>query len=396
MAASASDTRGPSSTLFLPNFCESRAVLAVVLIVELVALMFAISRHTLHASFWLDLAGSSLFLLWIGLTCAAVLCRARAWLHTLPAIRASLIAMALMLACVGVISEIVFQIGRWWSNGVPGVNLAFPTDHGGFMLRSLGVGFIVSALALRYFYVSAEWKRVVEMEALARIRALQARIRPHFLFNSMNTIAALTRSSPERAEQAVEDLADLFRASLSDANARISLKDEIEIARTHERIEQLRLRDRLRVHWDVDELPMRVEVPSLILQPLLENAVYHGIEPSSEPGVVSINVFLSRGEVHMILRNPYRKDGGRHHSGNKMALGNVKERLALHFDAEASLESRVTKDGYEVHIRLPYRTSAHPDVARAEQRATDAPPRAKRSGTDLRASNLLGRLLAHA
>ena len=99
-----------------------------------------------------------------------------------------------------------------------------------------------------------------------------------------------------------------------------------------------------------------------MLQPLLENAVYHGIEPESTPGTVSINLFLSRGEVHAILKNPYRANGGRHHSGNKMALDNVKERLALHFDAEASLESRVTKDGYEVHIRMPYRASA-PDVA---------------------------------
>ena len=137
----------------------------------------------------------------------------------------------------------MFQVGRCWSARRAGRRASsFPTDHAGFLLRNLGVGFIVSALALRYFYVSAEWKRSIEMEALARIRALQARIRPHFLFNSMNTIAALTRSSPERAEQAVEDLADLFRASLSDANARISLKDEIDIARTHQRIEQLRLR----------------------------------------------------------------------------------------------------------------------------------------------------------
>jgi len=110
--------------------------------------------------------------------------------------------------------------------------------------------------------------------------------------------------------------------------------------------------------------------------------VYHGIEPSSEPGVVSINVFLTRGEVHAILKNPYRKDGGRHHSGNKMALANVRERLALHFDAEARLDSRVTKDGYEVHIRLPYRTAdpdaisdqpqAAPQVARAQRKVNGA------------------------
>src|SRR5512138_3833366 len=124
MAASASDTRGPSSRLFLPDFCESRAVLAVVLIVELVALMFAISRQALHNNFWLDLAGSSLFLLWIGLTCAGVLCRTRAWLHRLPATQASLIAIAMLLGCVGAISELVYQLGTFWSRGLPGVNVA--------------------------------------------------------------------------------------------------------------------------------------------------------------------------------------------------------------------------------------------------------------------------------
>jgi two-component system sensor histidine kinase AlgZ len=354
MAASASDTRGPRSTLFLPDFCESRAVLAVVLIVELVALMFALSRQALHGRFWLDLAGSSLFLLWIGLTCAGVLCRARAWLHTQPATKASLIAMAMMLGCVGVISELVYQTGRFWSLGLPGVNVVFPTDHVGFLLRSLGVGFIVSALALRYFYVSAEWKRSVEMEALARIRALQARIRPHFLFNSMNTIAALTRTSPESAEQAVEDLADLFRASLSDANARISLKDEIEIARTHERIEQLRLRERLRVTWDVDGLPMRVEVPSLILQPLLENAVYHGIEMLPAGGLVSIVGKRVGSMLHIEVRNPIPAQAGYgEREGNRMALENIRQRLELAWPGRARVETELAGNEFCARLIFP-------------------------------------------
>lgn len=354
MAASVSDTRGTSSTLFLPDFCESRAVLAVVLIVELVALMFAISRQALHDNFWVDLAGSSLFLLWIGLTCVGVLCRTRTWLHTLPATQASLIAMALLLACVGVISELVFQLGHFWSRGVPGVNVAFPTEHSSFLLRSLGVGFIVSALALRYFYVSAEWKRSIEMEALARIRALQARIRPHFLFNSMNTIAALTRSSPERAEQAVEDLADLFRASLSDATARISLKDEIEIARTHERIEQLRLRDRLRVKWDVDGLPMRTEVPSLILQPLLENAVYHGIEMLPDGGAVSIVGKRVDGMLQIEVRNPIpAQQGYGEREGNRMALENIRQRLELAWPGRARVETEQSAGEFCARLVFP-------------------------------------------
>jgi two-component system, LytTR family, sensor histidine kinase AlgZ len=104
-------------------------------------------------------------------------------------------------------------------------------------------------------------------------------------------------------------------------------------------------------------MPGDALVPPLMLQPLLENAVYHGIEPSSAPGVVSINIFLKSGDVHAILRNPYQAEGGRHHAGNKMALANIRERLKLHFDAEGTLESRVRDAAYEVHIRIPYRTA---------------------------------------
>ncbi len=255
-------------------------------------------------------------------------------------------------------------------------------------------GLAASAMLLAYFHLRA--RALSPAIAEARLQALQARIRPHFLFNSINAVLSLVRSDPARAEIALQDMADLFRVLMRDNRELAPLGDELELCRQYLELEQLRLGERLTVDWNLKSMPADALVPPLVLQPLLENAVYHGIEPSSEPGIVSVNVFLSRGEVHAILRNPYRKDGGRHHSGNKMALGNVRERLALHFDAEASLESRVTKDGYEVHIRLPYRTSAKPDVARTEaRRPADTPPRAKRHGNGLRSSNLLGRSLAN-
>ena len=191
----------------------------------------------------------------------------------------------------------------------------------------------------------------------ARLQALQARIRPHFLFNSINAVLSLVRGEPQRAETALQDMADLFRVLMRDNRDLTSLADEVELCRQYLELEQLRLGDRLQVEWNVKSMPGDALVPPLVLQPLLENAVYHGIEPSSAPGTVSINLFLTRGEVHAILKNPYRTEGGGHHLGNKMALANVRERLALHFDAEASLVSRITKDAYEVHIRMPYRTT---------------------------------------
>jgi two-component system sensor histidine kinase AlgZ len=364
MAASASETRGPT-TAFLPNFCESRAILAVVLIVELVALVFAIARQALHSNFWVDLASSSLFLLWVGLTSAAVLCRARPWLHTRPAAQASLIALGLLVATVGIVSELVFQVGRLLGAGLPGPGEVFPVDHAGFLLRNMTVGFIVSALALRYFYVSTEWKRSIEMEAVARIRALQARIRPHFLFNSMNTIAALTRSSPASAEQAVEDLADLFRASLSDANARIALEDELEIARTHQRIEQLRLGERLEVHWDIGQLPMRAQVPSLIVQPLLENAVYHGIEMLPKGGTVSIVGRRDGDTLRIEIRNPITPQAGYgEREGNRMALENIRQRLELAWPGRTRVETEQSDGEFCARLIFPYAEAQ--DIARME------------------------------
>jgi two-component system, LytTR family, sensor histidine kinase AlgZ len=354
MAASEPDVRGRAPSFFLPDFCAPRAVLAVVLIVELVAIIFAIARQALHSNFWIDLATCSLFLLWVGLTCAAILCRARPWLQTFSAPRAALIAIALLVATVGVVSELVFQVGRLWGGDAIRADGLFPTDHAGFLLRNLAVGFIVSALALRYFYVSAEWKRSIEMEALARIRALQARIRPHFLFNSMNTIAALTRSSPERAEQAVEDLADLFRASLGDANLRIPLDEELEIARTHQRIEQLRLGERLQVHWDVDALPLDVEVPALIVQPLLENAVFHGVEMLERGGTVSIVGTRAGNMLQIEVRNPIPVGVGYgEREGNRMALENIRQRLELAWPRRARVETEQSEGEFCARLIFP-------------------------------------------
>ena len=161
-------------------------------------------------------------------------------------------------------------------------------------------------------------------------------------------------------------MADLFRVLMRDNRELVPLADEIELCRQYLGLEKLRLSDRLSVEWHLKNMPGDALVPPLMLQPLLENAVYHGIEPSSAPGVVSINIFLKGGDVHAILRNPYRADGGRHHAGNKMALANIRERLKLHFDAEGTLESRVRDAAYEVHIRIPYRTAKSASARLAE------------------------------
>jgi len=187
----------------------------------------------------------------------------------------------------------------------------------------------------------------------ARLQALQARIRPHFLFNSINAVLSLIRQDPRRAEDALEDMAELFRVLMADNRELTLLTREVELCRQYLGIEQLRLGSRLRVEWQLDAMPRDALVPPLVLQPLLENAVYHGIEPRLEPGTIVINIAAVHDELRAVLRNPYRPDGGRH-EGNRMALANIRERLALHFDAEANLSTRAGADSYEVRIVMPY------------------------------------------
>jgi two-component system sensor histidine kinase AlgZ len=223
------------------------------------------------------------------------------------------------------------------------------SGSGSGLLRRLLVTLIATAALLYYFRLLAKALSPAIVEA--RLQALQARIRPHFLFNSLNAVLSLMRTEPARAETALQDMADLFRVLMRDNRDLAPLADEVELCRQYLALEKLRLGDRLHVEWHLQSMPGDA--------PLLENAVYHGIEPSSEPGVVSINIFYKGGDVHALLRNPYRVDGGRHHGGNKMAMANVRERLKLHFDTEGSLESRVKADSYEVHLRMPYRTRTH-------------------------------------
>ena len=189
----------------------------------------------------------------------------------------------------------------------------------------------------------------------ARLQALQARIRPHFLFNSINAVLSLMRQDPRRAEQVIEDLAEMFRVLMADNRQLTPFSQEIALAKQYLNIEQLRLGERLQVEWDIEGFPDDALVPPLVLQPLLENAVYHGIEPRVEAGVISIQLRRDGDRVRVVLRNPYRPEND-HHTGNHMALANIRERLALHFDAEASIKTSAAEGSYEVHIVMPYIT----------------------------------------
>lgn len=214
---------------------------------------------------------------------------------------------------------------------------------------------ILSALiaGIVLYYLNLQQRAYSPAIAEARLQALQARIRPHFLFNSINAVLSLIRSQPKRAESALEDMADLFRVLMADNHDLVPLAKEIALCRQYLALEKLRLDDRLNIDWKIAQMPPDALIPPLILQPLLENAVYHGIEPLPHGGTITIEMMSKHNELNINIRNPYvaEKD---HHSGNKMALNNIKERLRLHFDLESSLKAEVHAQHYQVQIRIPY------------------------------------------
>jgi two-component system sensor histidine kinase AlgZ len=350
-ASAGSRLEASPDAFFIPDFCAPRMVFAVVLIAELVALTLALARA--DAPFLTELARISMFLQWLGLTNAALLCYSRKWLARLSVPRSSVVVFVLILLNTALISELALWLGTAFG---PAGLAERPGDHWPFLLRNAGIAVIVTALLLRYFFVTHQWQKHVRAEAQSRIQALQARIRPHFLFNSMNTIAALTRSDPQRAEEAVEDLADLFRATLRDSSAPLRLKEELEITRIYQRIEALRLGSRLAVTWDVGALPMRAFVPGLTVQPLLENAIYHGIEPLAQGGTVIISGRVAGGEVEIVVTNPVEPaaEGGESRSGNRLALDNIRQRLDLAYGGRGSLTIDRQPDRYRVTVRFPH------------------------------------------
>lgn len=343
----------PAQVFYLPDFCTSRAALAVVLIVELTALVLTLAHDSALLSFWSDLARTSVFLLWIGLTGAAMLCWIRGRIAQLSVPRGSMVVLGLMCGVVAVVSEAVYLAGHSDFIADAGAAGLFPQEHGSFVARNLAICFVITALALRYFYVTHQWRRNVEMQARARVHALQARIRPHFLFNSMNTIASLTRTNPALAEQAVQDLADLFRANLSEKRNTITLAQELEVAQIYQRIEKLRLGDRLQVTWNISSLPPLALVPGLLLQPLLENAIYHGVEPRTGGGTVTVNGELAGGLVTIVVRNPV-SDRENPRDGHGLALANIRERLTLMYGERALVKAGRFDNEYIVTLRFPH------------------------------------------
>ncbi len=336
---------------FIPNFCDVTVVFMLILLVELLALLLSLAPAS-SLGFWDRLAFISLFAQWLALMNASLLCVLKNWINRQSVeIASSISFMLMMLVTLALSGFVVFfgeQIGFFF------------TDNGDevlyFFIRIIAISTIIYAVMLRYFYVQHQWRENIEAQSHAQIQALKARIRPHFLFNSMNTIASLVRIDADKAEKAVEDLSDLFRASLKEETSH-TLKDELELTDSYVDIELLRLDERLKVEWQLDDKAMDIEVPALCLQPLVENAIYHGIEPIAEGGKIKISAQLENNRLCLSVSNPVNENNDMsRHKGNHMAQANIKTRLALMYGDEAEFTINTEATLYTVSIGIPVKT----------------------------------------
>ena len=339
---------------FLPNFCTGEVVFNVVVVAEMLAIVInlIIPRDFLGTSAFQDLILISLFIQWVALAGTAVLCYTRKYLNRLPNLRALGMAYLLLLLTTFVISEGAILL-LW---GVGRIDSPQPAWYVSFHILTLTISAIINGLLLRLFLAKHELTQRTLSEARAKLQALQSRIRPHFVFNSMNIIASLTRNEPAKAESAIEDMVDLFRMMLSQDEMLVPVKNEIDVAKKYLALETLRLDNRLTVNWDIGKFPRKAVMPVLTLQPLLENAIRHGIEELAGGGVVNVRLWEENDQIFIRVDNPLPKTRSKQAKSTPgQTLDNIRQRFQSHYGEQASLQSAEQDGHFIVTVVLPTR-----------------------------------------
>jgi two-component system sensor histidine kinase AlgZ len=344
----------------LPDFCAAPVVLSIVIIAEMFAFMTTLITRRISVNILEDLLLISLFVQWIAITSVAALCYTRRYLNRLPKLRALVMAYVLLLLVTLVVSEaavwLLYALGR--------VSSPRPEWHTYFHIQNFTVSVLVNGLALRYLLGQHELRQRTLSEARAKIQALQSRIRPHFVFNSLNIIASLTRNEPARAETAIEDMADLFRMMLSEDEQLVPVKKEIDVTKKYLALENLRLDQRLHVEWDIGTFPRKAAMPVLTLQPLLENAVRHGIEALPAGGTIVVKLWEEDGHIRIRVDNPFPTKPKTRPDSPSRSLDNIRQRLHGHYGDAARLEAHGADGQFSVTVAIPMRGGMYENIDR--------------------------------
>ena len=334
----------------LADFCSTQAVGLVCISMILLAIVTLIILGDMELNRSIENLGIfALFFQWIGLMSLAFLCLLNPLLQRCTLAMNGLISFAVIQFTTLLVSEICFWLTQWQ----PMLQALQAEHHAQFLLKNLGISGIIGGIVLRYLYLQRQLQIRTQAQNQARIQALHSRIRPHFLFNSMNTIAALTQIDPDQAEQAVIHLSEVYRATIN-CKPMEPLSKEIELTRNYLAVEGLRLGTRLQVQWHIAKDIESILIPSLVIQPLVENAVYHSIETREQGGTIEIDVDKDPGlgQVSISIRNPLPGDNPSG-PGNEMALDNIRERLQITYHLDTTFSIKQDETHYQVVLNLP-------------------------------------------
>ncbi|MFQ5993622.1 MAG: sensor histidine kinase [Acidiferrobacterales bacterium] len=336
---------------FLPDFGSFGIALRLVLLAELIAIIITLGRHLgFDDSFWQELYMLSAFALFVSFCVFVALKLSSPLIRRMSALTAAPIVFVLLLCATAFATELVifaaFDFGL--------ISERWPPWRESLLIRSLIIAALIGIPGLRYLFLQHRAETDAKAQQEAKLQALQSRIRPHFLFNSLNSVASLTRSDPPKAESVLQDLADLFRVLLADARKLVPISAEREISRQYLEIEKMRLGDRLKVKWHVSNVPRYAMIPALTLQPLLENAIYHGIEPRFAGGTVRVELWAEGETLNVLISNPLPDvRNASHGQGNKIAQDNIRQRLSTQFGDSATMQAFEQGGQYHVKLAMP-------------------------------------------
>jgi len=336
---------------YLPNLCSFRTLLSVMAVAEVLAIILALASSSVtYTGSFIKFGFTSLFVQWTVLSASLFMCLISKFLK-----KQSVLHLTITVAAIMAVFTISASILTVMADSYQKVGVIHFWDTP-FVARNVFIAVVVTLLVLRYLYIQNTHSERVKADSGAKYDALQSRMRPHFLFNSLNTISQLIHQDPKNAEEALLDLADIFRTTLDTRN-RITLKEELDVTLRYLRMEGLRLgKKRLNIVWDMDKstLPFNMMIPPLLLQPLVENAIYHGVQPRKEGGTLGISLYDAGKHLDVVVTNPIPPEGtNSHQKGNHIAQENLKNRLQLAYGARANISIKKSAHQYRVAFTIP-------------------------------------------
>ena len=335
----------------LDTLWQAPSLIWVLIVGEALAIVLALAPGV-TGSRWVALGLYSLAVQWTSLAALSLIYALRGFLRDLPAGVTAAISILLLLAC----AVAIVALGRLFF--FPATDQAEPL--GPLLVRNVLIALPAGLLGLAAFHNYWRTRESATRAKHAELEALQARVHPHFLFNTLNSAAALVHARPDDAERVLLDLSDLFRAALSEPGW-VTLGHELDLCRRYLAIEQLRFGERLRVEWHVEAGADALPVPLLAVQPLVENAVTHGSEGATGGKHVRIDVRHAAGALHVRIANDVARNPNPRPDGHGIGLAGLRARLEAVTQGRASLETGFHDGGFLAHLQIPVAAMPGPD-----------------------------------